>query len=139
MNLGQTLMAILALVLFATITVTINRTRITATTHTIDYQVELEAINYGQSIMETISNSAITENGFNSLTDSFERERTFIEGSGRTLYATVEVDDSPSLIRHDVSYKKVTVLVYSGPDRQENSLKTRYTATFNKWWELDNH
>lgn len=130
-------MALLALVLFATITLAINRTRVTAATQTVDYQVELEAINYGQSIMETISNRAITEAGYNSLTGSFERERTFVEGSGRTLYARVDIDDSSSLVRHGVRYKKVTVSIFSEPDRQENSLKSRYTATFNKWWELD--
>lgn len=134
MSLGQSLMALMALVLFTTITVSINRTRILATEQTIEHQVDLEAINYGQSIMEIISNIANTETGFENLRQDFNnttRSHIFTTGSGKTLYAHIQVQES-GLVKEGVSYKLVTISVFADPERTE--LKSRYRASFNKWW-----
>jgi len=136
MNLGQTLTAILALILFTTITVTINRTRINATTQTIDKQIELEAITYGQSLVEIISNLAVTEAGYNNLSGTTLREKTFTPGSGTTLYSKIEVNTSGALVKHGVPYKLVTVSIYTDSSREEQFLSTRYKISFSKWWNV---
>ncbi len=136
MNLGQSLMAILSLVLFTTITLSINRTRIIATNQTIDHQVDLEAINYGQSLMEIISNIANTESGFFSLKYEFDNttwSRTFTTGSGRTLYAHISIEDS-GLTKEGVDYKLAIISVYSDASMTGQHLKSKYQASFNKWW-----
>ncbi len=134
MNLGQTLLAVLALVLLSTITVTINKARINSTSQTIDLQAELEAINYGQSIVEIISNRANTETGYDNLKTLFhnwENSYVFSAGSGRTLYSKVEVDDTVAPVA-GVNYKKVTVSIYA--DENKTGLLTEYIVGFNRWW-----
>lgn len=138
MNLGQSLMALLALVLFTTITMSINRLRINATMQTIEHQVESEAINYGQSLMEIVTNTASNDAGFESLYSIFNNwtgQQTFTAGSGRTLYAHISVNTSPSLVRHTVPYRLVTISIYSTPDMLPNQLKSRYSASYSIWWE----
>jgi len=139
MNLGQTLLTLLALVLFATITTTINRARVSATLQTVDHQVELEAINFAQSLVEVISNRANTQTGYDSMAAIFngmEPERTFTAGSGRTLYSKIEVDDS-GLQQLGAPYKKVTVSIFPDESRDEQYLKTRLVVTFSEWWWID--
>ncbi len=131
MNLGQTLVAILALVLLVTIAVNINRARIGSIASTVDGLVDQEAINFGQTVLERVSQRAQTDTEYNAL-ESFHGEvidETF--GSGRTLYALTEVElitgsDLP------YNYKKVTVSVYA--DSTLNNIRSQYSASLIPWW-----
>lgn len=139
MNLGQTLLTILALVLFATVTATINRARIHATEQTIDHQRELETISYGQSLIEILSNIANTESGFDNMATIVNDtnaiwNQPFTTDSGHILYPEVEINTSSSLVTQNVNYKKVTVSVYSDPSKDAEFLKARYATAFSKWW-----
>ncbi len=138
MNLGQSLTALLALVLFTTITLSINRARISATEQTIDHQIELEAFTYGQSLMETVSTVATSESGYADLENIFYNNRDFrtifAQGSGKPLYGEIEVVTSAGFIELGIPYKKVIVSVYRDESLQEQYLKSRYKATFSRWW-----
>ncbi|MCB5231257.1 MAG: hypothetical protein WCX83_03135 [Candidatus Cloacimonas sp.] len=136
MNLGQTLLALLALALLVTISLSINKARFASTERTIELQVELEAINYGQSVMEIISNRANTEEGYNSLEDKFNNwtgNQKVSDGSGQTLYSKVivesEADNTPL---HEVPYKFVRVTVYADPAYEKQLVE--YKSAFNRWW-----
>jgi hypothetical protein len=119
-----------------TISLNINKARLNSTVDTIELQVELEAINYGQSVMELVANLASTEEGYTNLESKFnnwQSSSTFPDGSGRTLYSKVLVSSeasNPTIF--EVPNKLVTVSVYS--DQARTKLLTRYKSTFNSWW-----
>ena len=138
MNLGQTLIAILALVLLVTIAVNINRARLSAIAATVDNLVDQEALNFGQSILELVSRRAQTNEGYDDLEEIFVgdgttpfRQETF--DSGRTLYAFVDVEfvdehETTKPYRH----KQVTVSVYTDPNR--DNIRSQYSAGLIPWW-----
>ncbi|MBW6516761.1 MAG: hypothetical protein K0B81_09150 [Candidatus Cloacimonetes bacterium] len=135
MNLGQTLVAVLALVLLVTIAVNINRARLGAIAATVDNLVDQEAINFGQNIIERVTLRAQSDADYNNLEANFHNaifEDTF--DSGRTLYASTEVVqiDNPEGLPY--GYKKVTVSVFS--DSLQVNLRSQYTASFIPWWKV---
>jgi hypothetical protein len=140
MNLGQTLLTILALVLFATITATINRTRIFATMLTIEHQHELEAVSYGQTLIEVLSNIANTESGYDDLEARVNDSNAiwndpYTTDSGNILYSDVAVHTGTITVSsNNHEYKKVTVSIYSDSSKSDEFLKSRYITAFSKWW-----
>jgi len=136
MNLGQTLLAVLALTLLLTIAVNINKARLGAVAATIEQMVDQEAINFAQSILEDYSRKAITEEGY---LDMSSTTTTLTFDSGRVLYADIEVSDYTDYT-HEIDEiqegKQVIVSIYAEEDEGEYSdLRARNSATFYTWWK----
>ena len=137
MNLGQTLVAILALVLLVTIAVNVNRARLSAIAGTIDTLVDQEAVNFGQNIIERVTQYAQSDADYNALETNYD-DKLFSEtfGSGRKLFARTEIDliadaDLP------YTYKKLTVSVYADSTESSSSIRSQYSASFIPWWRYN--
>ena len=138
MNLGQTLVAILALVLLLTVAVNVNRARLSAIAGTVDSLVDQEAVNFGQNIIERVTQFAQTDADYNSLEANFD-DKLYIEtfGSGRKLFARTEVD-----LINDIdlpyTYKKVTVSVFSDSTATGlQNIRSQFSASFIPWWRVN--
>lgn len=130
MGTGQTLFVILALVLFATVTVSINRVRMNANLQTITHYQDLESINHGQSLVERLSKIASEESGYQNLQST--NITPTITNSGRKLYTSIVIDNTRSL--HNVDYKKVTVSVDDDSTMNASNLKSKHIVGFVDWW-----
>jgi len=136
MNLGQTLLAVLALTLLLTIAVNINKARLGAVAATIEQLVDQEAINFAQSILEDYSRKAITEEGY---ADMNSTTTTLTFDSGRVLYADIEVS-SYTDYNHEIDElqegKQVIVSIYADEEEGDyTDLRARNSATFFEWWK----
>lgn len=58
MNSGQTMMVILAMMLLGTLSLNVNRTLINTSSTSLEMEADLDAISYGQSLLDEIMNKA---------------------------------------------------------------------------------
>lgn len=129
MGLGQTLIALLAIVLMMTMIVNINKAVISATADTVESQYQLEALNFAQSVVEGIRGGISSSADFADLYTNFHGiEETGSFDTAYDLFATVVVDTTETLELHDVRYKKVTVTVFR--DQNKSRIISEYTASF---------
>ncbi len=135
---GQTLLAIGGLILLMNITMSINRSQINSLTDTFDHQLTLDAVNYGQSVIEVILYSVREYSELEALYENYSdvtnpNNRLSYEASfGDTLYATIGLSEETILI-NNVYGRRVSVFVYTY-ENNEYSLLVEYIASVNSIW-----
>lgn len=139
MSTGQILLAIFALVLLMNLSLSIHRAQIMSISDSMEYQIDLEANNFGHSIMEEIFYSL---NRYDEL-DAFYVHLSDVSNPnsrleyatyfGDTLYATVDLSNEKPLV-HDVDGRQVTVRVYHKSDHNEYIMRVEYQSALNPIW-----
>jgi len=139
MNTGQTLLAIGALILLMNISLSIHRSQIHSISDSLDHQLDIEAINFGQSLMEAVFYSV---NDYSELDALYENLSDVTDPDSRLeyqtifediLYATIDLSGEKQLI-NNVTGRQVTVRVYSISDNDEYMLKVEYKGSVNPIW-----
>jgi len=135
---GQTLLAIGGLILLMNITMSINRSQMSSLTDTFDHQLTLDAVNYGQSVIEVILYSVREYSELESLYQNYSdvtdpNSRLTYEASfGDTLYAVIGLSEETLLI-NNINGRRVSVFVYA-KEKNEYSLLVEYRASVNSIW-----
>lgn len=138
MSSGQTLLAIGGLILLMNITLSINRSQMSSLTDTFDHQLTLDAVNYGQSVIEVILYSVREYSELEALYQNYSdvndpNSRLTNEASfGDTLYAVIGLSDETMLI-NNINGRCVSVFVYV-KEKNEYSLLVEYRAAVNSIW-----
>lgn len=139
MSTGQTLLAIGALVLLMNISMAIHRSQIHSISDSLDHQLDIEAINYGQSLMEAVFYSV---NEYSELDALYENLSDVTDPSSRleyetifgdSLYATIDLHVEEQLI-NNVTGRQITVRVFGKSDDADYLLKVEYKGTVNSIW-----
>ena len=118
MSMGQTFLSIGAIMLLMVVTTTLNRTYVVALSDTIEHQLDLEAIQYGQALSESVlSASKEYENlqqMFGHLTNVSNNQQRleFLTAFSDTLFATIHLSAEQQLV-HAVQGRKAHIRVYS--------------------------
>jgi len=135
---GQTLLAIGGLILLMNITMSINRSQMSSLTDTFDHQLTLDAVNYGQSVIEVILYSVREYSELESLYQNYSdvtdpNSRLPYEASfGDTLYAVIGLSEETLLI-NNISGRHVSVFVYK-KEKNDYLLLVEYRASVNSIW-----
>lgn len=135
MSMGQTFLALGAIMLLMVITTTLNRTYVVALSETLDHQLEMEAIQFGQAISESIfSASREYENltqMFGHLTNVSNKQQRieFLTAFNDTLYATIHLSSEQQLL-HAVEGRTAHIRVYT-KDNSNYRVRAENIVTIN--------
>ncbi len=139
MSTGQTLLAIGALILLMNVSLSIHRSQINSLSGTLDHQIDMEAVNFGQSLMETVfyyvneygELDAVFDNLYDVTDPNYRLEYPTVFED--TLYATIGLSGEKQLV-HNVTGRQVTIRVYKKSDNDEYNLKVEYRGAVNPIW-----
>lgn len=127
MGLGQSLIALLAVVLLMTLIVNINKMIILSSTETVEGQLQMEALNYAQTVLDAIRGEVTTESDYEDLYDNYNGEEyNQAFDTGYQLYAVVVVEEFSD-------FKSVRVSVFS--DAAKSDKLAEYETAFVDLWE----
>ena len=120
----QLLKAILALALLSTITLNINRVIFLSRVENIDNQIRLEAINYGQSVVEILK--TFTYDTIDDYIDN-NKEQTQAFDTGTPLFVSLSMKNLSMVTLDNINYKNILVSVYLESDKTNKLLEYTYS------------
>jgi hypothetical protein len=139
MSTGQTMLAIGALIILMNISTSIHRGQIRSLSDSLDHQLDMEAIYFGQSVMEAVFYSVNVYDDLDSLYGNFSdvtnpgARLEYAAFLGDTLLATIDLSGEKQLMTNVIG-RQVTVRVFEKTEKNEYIRKVEYTGTVNPIW-----